>query len=238
MYYFNTTHALPITNARVEIYDEETTGTVYLGSTYTDYNGYFSFGPISNNDGSGEDGLDIIAAVSATSSAARVITSAGVVYSAQTPTFSNRSDGTFSMGYLLTPYNQRGAWWIFSYHFGLTRGWYYLSSTVGYNTSQVTARWPYGDWPTYWTNETIHLPDWACWWPDIILHEYAHHVMNSLYGYIPPAMEEHSINLRSNSTTAWTEGWANFFPLVVFNDPVFTWSNGTHYANINLETPH
>jgi hypothetical protein len=62
--------------------------------------------------------------------------------------------------------------------------------------------------------------------------------MNSLYGYIPPTMEEHSINLRSDSTTAWAEGWANFYPLIVFNDPIFTWSNGTHYANINLETPH
>jgi hypothetical protein len=62
--------------------------------------------------------------------------------------------------------------------------------------------------------------------------------MNSLYGYIPPSMEEHSIYLRSNSTTSWAEGWANFYPLVVYIDPVFTWSNGTHYANIDLETPH
>jgi len=54
--------------------------------------------------------------------------------------------------------------------------------------------------------------------------------MNSLYGYIPPAMEEHSINLRSNSTTAWTEGWADFFPLVVQNDPDLTgWNLETLY---------
>jgi hypothetical protein len=235
-YWFNTTLLLPITNARVEIYDEETTGIVYLGSTYTNYSGYFTFGPISNNDGPGEDGLDIIVTVNATSSAARVIAPTGITYSARTPTQRDLPDGTYEW-YIRTAYGQRGAWWIFSYDFGLTRGWYYLSNTVGYNTPQVTACWPYGDWPKYWTNGTIHLPDWACWWSDIILHEYGHHVMNSLYGYIPATMENHTIQKISNSTTAWAEGWADFFPLAVFNNPVFTWANATHYININLEAP-
>jgi len=71
-----------------------------------------------------------------------------------------------------------------------------------------------------------------------MLHEYGHHVMYSVYGFIPPSMQNHTFNLRSNSTTAWAEGWANFYPLAVFNDPIFTWSNGTHWADINLDTPH
>ncbi|MDH5481437.1 MAG: hypothetical protein OEY22_00955 [Candidatus Bathyarchaeota archaeon] len=237
-YWFNTTHVLPITNARVEIYDEEATGTVYLGADYTDYNGYFTIGPIVNNDGPGEDGLDIIATVNATSPATRVVTPASVVYSAQTQTFGNRPDGEFYIGNIATQYSQRGAWWIFSYHLGLTRGWYYLSNAVSYNTPQAIARWPYETWPHYHPGGEIHLPDWACWWPSIILHEYGHHVMYSLYGYIPQSMEDHWFTTTSNSTTAWTEGWANFFPLVVYDNPVFTWSNGTHYTDINLETPH
>jgi len=237
-YWFNTTHVLPITNAKVEIYDEETVGTVYLGSNFTDSTGYFSFGPISNDDGPGEDGLDIIVTVNATSSVARVINPTGVVYSYQTPTFENRSDGTWYISWP-TSYNQRGAWWIFCSHFGLTGGWYYLASTVNYNTPTVTCRWPYGDHPCYWTNGTIDLLDWACWWPDIILHEYGHHVMNSLYGYIPPCMTEHYMRTQSNSTTAWAEGWADFFPLVVFDDPVFVLGiNATHGIAYNLETPH
>jgi hypothetical protein len=235
-YYYNETLRLPITRARVEIYDNETTGIDFLGWNYTDYNGYFTFGPISNNDGPGEDGLDIIVIVMATSSAARVITPTGGIYAAQSPTFWNCSDGPF-FRHFITPYAQRGAWWIFSYHFGLTRGWYYLSNTVGYNTPQVTARWPYETRPHYHPGGEIHLPDWACWWPDMILHEYGHHVMYSLYGYIPATMENHTIQKISNSTTAWAEGWADFFPLAVFNNPVFTWANATHYADINLEAP-
>lgn len=238
-YWYNTTHVLPITNARIDVYDNETTFLTYLGSTYTNYTGYFIFGPISNNDGPGEDGLDIIVVVAATSSAAKIINSSGNIYAAQTPTYWNCSDGTLNVGNLITPYNQRGAWWIFCYHFGLTHGWKYLFDTVNYNVSQVTARWPYenASLPHYHTGGEIHLPDWSCWWPDVMIHEYAHYVMYRVYGFIPPSMSQHSLNLRSNATTAWAEGWANFYPLVVFNDPVFTWSNGTHYANINLETP-
>jgi hypothetical protein len=237
-YHFNTTLLLPITSARVEIYDEETTGTVFLGWNYTDYNGYFTFGPISNNDELGEDGLDIIVIVNARSSAARVITPTGGVYSAQSQTFWNCSDGPFFRNFV-TPYDQRGAWWIFSYHFGLTRGWYYLLSTVGYNASTATCRWPYETGPHYHPGGEIHLPDWACWWSDTILHEYGHHVMYRLYGYIPPSIEEHYMETKSNSTTAWTEGWAHFFPLAVYNKPTrIVGINATHGVEYNLEAPH
>ncbi|NIU81026.1 hypothetical protein GWN63_02100, partial [Candidatus Bathyarchaeota archaeon] len=59
---------------------------------------------------------------------------------------------------------------------------------------------------------------------------YAHHVMYTLYGYLPPTLPEHYINETSDASTAWVEGWADFFPLAVQNDPVLTgW---------NLETPH
>jgi len=47
---------------------------------------------------------------------------------------------------------------------------------------------------------------------------------------VPPALPEHSINETSNANTAWVEGWANFFPLAVYNYPVF--------LGLNLETPH
>jgi len=237
-YWYNTTHGLPITKAKVEIYDEETAGTDYLGSTYTDYNGYYSFGPISNNDGPGEDGLDIIVTVNATSSAARVINSTGVVYSYQTPTFEDVPDGTIDINWP-TPYDQRGAWWIFCSHFGLTRGWYYLHNEVNYNTARATARWPYEEHPHYHFGGEIHLPDSACWSHDSILHEYAHHVMWTLYGDLPPSMTPHYMTQQSNSTTAWVEGWAHFFPLAVFNDPIYTIAiNATHGLSYDLEAHH
>ena len=242
LYYFNTTLTLPVIWATVQIFDLEPDGYPYpVGNpVLTDGNGNFNSGPITNNDGPGEDGLDIIVGVFATSPVASVNNTDTnyYYYNLTTRVWGNSPDGTLNVGNLNTSYAERGAWWIFSYPFGLTRGWYYLSSTVSYNTPTVTCRWPYGDRPRYWTNRTIDLPDWACWWPDIILHEYGHHVMNSVYGYIPPSMETHYMKTESNSTTAWAEGWANFFPLAVFNKQTFILGiNATHGILYNLEEP-
>lgn len=239
-YWIDSETRWPLALATVVIYDLETGGILIpVDAVYTDSNGYFVSNPILNDDGPGEDGLDIVVRVLSTSPAATVI-NPGInwYYYTQTGVFLDQPDGPLSIGVRDTSWNDRGAWWIFSAHFGLTQGYLYLWSEVGYVVPTATARWPYETWPHYHPGGEIHLPSWACWWSDIILHEYGHHIMYSLYGYIPPSMEQHSINLRSNSTTAWAEGWANFLPLAVFNDPVFTWSNGTHSADINLETPH
>jgi len=240
-YWIDSQTRWPAALATVVIYDQEAGGIlVPVDAVYTDADGHFISNPIPNIDGPGEDGLDIVVRVLTASPAAEVVNpNIDWYYYTQTEVFPDRPDGPLYIGVRDTSWDDRGAWWIFSAHFGLTSGYLYLWSEVSYDTPTVTCFWPYGTWPQYvWPSQEIHLPDWACWWDDIILHEYGHHVMYSLYGYIPPSMEEHSINLRSNSTTAWAEGWANFFPLVVFDDPVFTWSNGTHYRDINLETPH
>lgn len=232
----------PLAGATAVIYDLESWGPDPLRTVLTDVNGYFNSGSILNDDGEGEDGLDIFVVVYSTSSAAEVLDPDGYWYYSMTDLFPDCPNGPLNVGENWNAtgptQNERGAWIIFSLRNGLTGGWYWLASTVGYNTPKVSCRWPYGDWPRYWTNGMIDLPDWACWWPDIILHEYGHHVMYSLYEYLPPSMQNHIMNRVSDNTTAWAEGWANFFPLVVFNDPVFTWSNGTHWANINLETKH
>jgi len=76
---------------------------------------------------------------------------------------------------------------------------------------------------------------------DIAQHEYAHWVMYNAYSkYWPPnAGGTHYINLRSNTNMGWTEGWADFFPLVCqsygrWEDSVFEWGTG---SQVNLETP-
>jgi hypothetical protein len=62
--------------------------------------------------------------------------------------------------------------------------------------------------------------------------------MYNLYGYIPSSMENHYMEKESNSTTAWAEGWANFFPLAVFNKPTFILGmNATHGVIYDLEAP-
>jgi len=74
--------------------------------------------------------------------------------------------------------------------------------------------------------------------PDTIIHEMAHNIQYNIYGGTMPSPSDcpsdHYINRESGVVCAWSEGWADFYPLVVNADPVFTWPSG---ASLNLETP-
>ncbi len=69
-----------------------------------------------------------------------------------------------------------------------------------------------------------------------ILHEYGHHIMNSIYGSNFPPTANCSGHTFGGSTgnegCAWTEGWADFVPSLVDNASVYKWYNDTH---IDLE---
>jgi hypothetical protein len=119
---------------------------------------------------------------------------------------------------------RRGAWRIFSIDFGLTHGWYYLMDEVGYNTPTAWCYWPIEGNPRYdIENRVILLPDGAEWFQDVILHEYGHYVMHSVYEwYLPENITvEYEIDKHSNANVSWVEGWAYFFPLAVKNNPLF-----------------
>ena len=73
--------------------------------------------------------------------------------------------------------------------------------------------------------------------PITVVHEIGHAVMDDAYedDYPPaPSCSPHSIQGASSAGCAWTEGWAEWFPSRVYNDPFFRWPNG---ASLNLETP-
>jgi len=71
---------------------------------------------------------------------------------------------------------------------------------------------------------------------DVVQHEYGHFIMHMIYGLYWPITHcpnPHSIDEFSHPNCAWTEGWANFFPLAVQNEPNFELGNGD---DENLET--
>jgi hypothetical protein len=171
----------PLKWATVWIYDAEWWGWDYLGATLTDTDGRFTFGPISNDDGWGQDGLDIICEAVAHTSASRVESPFwGIVYKWHTQEYTNCPDGTLDVGNWIGPSSQEGAWRIFEY---ITDGWDYLmNGPAGYEMAKATAKWPDGDWPYYTLGGEIHIPgdDKADRSPDIVQHEYAHHVMYTI----------------------------------------------------------
>jgi hypothetical protein len=70
-----------------------------------------------------------------------------------------------------------------------------------------------------------------------VVHETGHAIMDDVYNDAfpsAPSCNPHSIQGATSQGCAWTEGWAEWFPATVYNDPFFRWASG---ASLNLETP-
>ncbi|MGL5859022.1 MAG: CARDB domain-containing protein [Angustibacter sp.] len=71
--------------------------------------------------------------------------------------------------------------------------------------------------------------------PITVVHEIGHAVMDDVYDDAYPATPNcnpHSILGTSSAGCAWTEGWAEWFPATVYNDPFYRWPSG---ASLDLE---
>jgi hypothetical protein len=70
-----------------------------------------------------------------------------------------------------------------------------------------------------------------------VSHEVTHSIMDDVYEDAYPATPNcnpHNIPAVSSAGCAWTEGFAEWLPAVVFRDPSYRWPNG---SSLNLETP-
>jgi hypothetical protein len=86
-------------------------------------------------------------------------------------------------------------------------------------------------------DKTVHLmaadPDA----PITVVHETGHAIMDDVYQDafpVAPNCDPHVIENSTSAGCAWTEGWAEWFPAMVYNDPFFRWPSGNFR---NLETP-
>ncbi len=105
----------------------------------------------------------------------------------------------------------------------------WLTARTGWSRSLVVVYWPDGTWP-YSTGDSISLPatqNGACipaecaWDRQVVLHEYAHSIMYTLYGNQFPAgggPDPHYIFSESSGGFALTEGWAEFMEGAVDGD--------------------
>lgn len=229
----------PVMWATVEVWDADALLDDYLGDALTDRDGWFSAGPFENADGFGT--LDVYVRVLAGSGAARINEPSGTIYDAYTATRENVPSGPLDLGEWQMPASEMGAWRIYE---NVLAGWDYLAnaSGVNYNTPYVVVLFPSDDGPYshYHRGGEIHFPDdGSADKPDIVIHEYAHHVMYVAYGnWFPPdpcAGQSHQIWNHSNPRCAWTEGWAAFLPLAVSGDSMYT--STTPLTSGDLEAP-
>ncbi|MET0417415.1 MAG: hypothetical protein ABW022_15495 [Actinoplanes sp.] len=83
----------------------------------------------------------------------------------------------------------------------------------------------------------VFLPASAPDSPTVVVHETAHSIMDDVYDdatISAPNCNPHSITAPSSQGCAWREGFAEWFPAQIYNDPFFRWADG---SSLNLETP-
>lgn len=92
---------------------------------------------------------------------------------------------------------------------------------------------------TYYSTVTndVHLAAADPDAPHTVVHEAGHSIMDDVFDDAypsTPSCNPHSIKKTSSQGCAWSEGFAEWFPAQIYNDPFFRWPNG---SSVNLETP-
>lgn len=74
---------------------------------------------------------------------------------------------------------------------------------------------------------------------DTVVHETAHGYMYGYQGLLVGCPGQHEIKRISTPGCAWTEGWAEFLPLYINQDPCYDFGLGPcSYGGTNLEAPN
>ncbi len=234
----------PLRDAKVEIWDSDTSGDTLLETTHTDNSGYYVSGNISNNDSEG-GGQDIYVKVFSTDDRSVRVTdfsSPSNLYYSATEVQNDVSDGDVDLGsYSLDDVNNRMAWYI--YDVIANDAFDYLAVNVGWrNLYNLQVRWS----PTNTSQGTYYRPGGSIdllagdrWDSDVFLHEYGHFVMYKIYGNtIPPSPNcyNHFWGSHSSLGCAWTEGWANFLQAAIQNDRFYD-DTEDQILHINFEPP-
>jgi hypothetical protein len=231
----------PARFVRVLLYDADVNSVDdLLGETTTDQNGIFQFASLPNQDndepGSTLDIYLIWVAEFNDSAAAqrRVADLGGNVYRWRSEIRHNVANGEHIFNNQV-PNNQRPAMWIFQ---DLRRSWEYVRNNVNIDSGSITARWAdnvdcwlicasyfYGGvGGPYIFISTQHQNS-----ADVVVHEAAHHYLYNRANWwvLDVNCFNHQIFGQVNSEScAWSEGWADFLPLLVNDDVCFDWGRG------------
>ena len=234
----------PLRDAKVEIWDSDTSGDILLETTNTDNSGYYVSGNISNNDSEG-GGQDIYVKVFATDDRSVRVTdfsSSSNLYYSATEVQNDVSDGEVDLGsYSIDDSDNRMAWYI--YDVIANDAFDYLADNVGWrNIYTLQVRWS----PTNTSQGTYYRPGGSIdllagdrWDSDVFLHEYGHFVMYKIYdNSMPPSPScyNHYWGSHSSMGCAWTEGWANFLQAAIQNDRFYD-DTEDMILHINFEPP-
>ena len=134
-------------------------------------------------------------------------------------------------------YDALNEFWLWQYD-PVTRCW--DRNDAAADCRRITVNWTptSTDGPVYrYGPKQVFLPADAPDSEHTVIHEGAHSVMGDMYedNWPPTACgSPHYIESSYDEGCAWTEGWAEWVPAMVKNDPYYRWADG---GSLNLETP-
>ncbi len=210
----------PLINAGIYLYDEDTFGDDFLGSTATDWNGEYSFS-VNNDDGWLQNGRDIYIKLKLRNTRWRVHD--GDDYEWASDVREDLSEGSVVDFGTLTPEDDQEAAQVFAV---INRGWNHISTVGSRDPGFVDVLYPgSGDF----FDGQVNISAASNRAPDIVIHEYGHFLMESAYpaGNVSPGGGHGFNDTTQDARLAWSEGWATGFMLSVCNDGQYNWDEGT-----------
>ena len=233
----------PLRDAKVEIWDADSSGDVRLATTYTNNSGYYASDNISNSDDEG-GGQDIYVKVFSTDDRSVRVTdfsASSNLYYFATDVQNDVADGEVDLGtYVLDDATNRMAWYI--YDLIANDAFDFLANVGWQNLYNLQVRWsPTSSEGTYYRlGRSIDLLAKDRWDSDVFLHEYGHFVMYKIYGNVMPPTPNcynHFWGKESSLGCAWTEGWANFLQAAIQNDKFYD-DTEDQRIHIDFEIPN
>jgi len=210
--------SMPSRYAKVELWNDSSSGDLLLATTSVQSNGYYEFTTVKTDN----ETLALYVKLFCQTreyQIVRVYDTNFVVYWSQTSVH-NVTEEYLNMGAWLVQGDQRECWKIYD---DIVDGYFWLLNKTGWSRSEVYARVT-GSWGfSLSLGDGMIIFPGAGWIRETVLHEYGHCINYAARGgSFPPSNyeeNEHYLDTEADWGWAFREGWAEFFTCAVDNNP-------------------
>ncbi|HLA72155.1 MAG TPA: hypothetical protein VK624_11640 [Steroidobacteraceae bacterium] len=216
----------PLVNVAVDIWDEDTFGDEYLGTTITDWSGNWTMS-VNDDDGFLADGRDIYYAFRLANTRLGLSKCSGE-YRWSSAVHDDVSDGSVVDFGTETAGSDGNSLIVWA---ALNKAWNHVTTVGGQDPGAVSACFPAS--ATNTTKQGLVNVAAGDFDGDGITHEYGHAIMFKANGTNPSPGGPHNFgDCNQNQALSWSEGWATGFMLSVLPDNTFNWHFGDMGRNI------
>lgn len=221
------TNQMPMRNVTVELWDDDFVGDELLDQDVADLNGFFTLGPVNNNDGPFQGRRDIFLRIYSENESAYVTESFnGNVFTIQTPTQNEIVSGSYDTT-IIANLLQSGYFGLADILLDAYEAWLLLPGPYAPAVIQavsadgVSTGWINGQRTMYIDKSISSIDGYPDTWDrDIIYHEYGHVIANDLGFFDASPGGTHSWNQFASLELTAAESWANFLSSVLRTDAV------------------